>query len=51
MMTTYILHGTMQTPARGRGKRQSKRNERYCETSDEDLDEAPVSTVAMPVQF
>ncbi len=50
MMTTYLEHGTTQTPARGRGQRKSKKNERYCETSDDnDNDEEPVSFQAYAI--
>ena len=43
-MTTYLETGSTQTPSRGRGKRTSKRTERYLDISDEDHDETPVSS-------
>ena len=41
MMATYLNTGSTQTPVRGRGKRTSKRNERYLENIDDN--ETPVS--------
>ena len=39
LMTTYLHTGTASTPVRGRGKRTTKRNDRYLDSTD---DETPV---------
>ena len=44
LMTTYLDTGSTQTPLRGRGRRETKSNDRYHDT-DED-DELPVVNVS-----